>query len=194
MIESTNVAIVGAGPYGISLAAHLRARVVNFRIFGRSMGFWRDMPIGINLKSLAFATNIFVPEPGYTFDAWCRKHHLEDFEPCTMQSFAAYGLGVQERFVPELEEECVAKVSAAMRGFELTLASGRHVNARRVVLATGLSNLARRPEMLRRLPRELARHTSELADYSEFRGKEVAVIGGGSSAIEAGVLVREAGG
>lgn len=111
-----------------------------------------------------------------------------------MQSFAAYGLWMQERFVPELEEECVAKVSAAMRGLELTLASGRRVNARRVVLATGLSNLARRPEMLRRLPRELARHTSELADYSEFRGKEVAVIGGGASAIEAGVLVREAGG
>jgi hypothetical protein len=40
----------------------------------------------------------------------------------------------------------------------------------------------------------LARHTSSISDYSQFRGKTVAVIGGGASAIEAGALVREAGG
>lgn len=194
MTDDADVAIVGAGPYAISLAAHLRARGVSFRIFGPSMKFWRDMPVGVNLKSLAFATSISVPEPGYTFDAWCRQQNLEDFEPCTMQSFAAYGRWMQERLVPDLEEEQVAKVSAAVHGFELALASGKRVSARRVVLATGLSHLAHQPEALRNLPQELARHTSALSDYSEFRGKEVAVIGGGASAIEAGALVREAGG
>ena len=104
MTETTDVAIVGAGPYGLSLAAHLRARGTDFRIFGPAMKFWRDMPVGVNLKSLAFATSVYVPEPGYRYEEWCRKHGLEDFEPCTMQTFAEYGLWMQQRFVPELEE------------------------------------------------------------------------------------------
>jgi len=193
-IEDADVVIVGAGPYGLSLAAQLRKRRVSFRIIGQAMKFWREMPIGVNLKSLAFATNIFVPEPGYTFPEWCRQRGLEDFEPCTMQSFAEYGLWMQERFVPDLESEEVINVSAAGRGFDVTLSSGRRVNARRIVFATGLSYLARIPEVLRDLPRELASHTYFLSDYSDFRGKEVAVIGGGASAIEAGALVHEAGG
>src|SRR3974377_2226373 len=97
--QGTHVAMVGAGPYGLSLAAHLRARDVKFRIFGEPMRFWRNMPVGVNLKSLAFATNIALPTPGYSYPEWCRQHGLEDFEPCTMQSFAAYGLEIQKRFV-----------------------------------------------------------------------------------------------
>ncbi len=194
MPETTDVAIIGAGPYGLSLAAHLRARRVNFRVFGQAMKFWRDMPIGVNLKSLAFATNIYLPEPGHTYVEWCRKHGLEDFEPCTMQSFTEYGLGVQQRFVPELEEVLVANVAAAGDRFVLTLQSGDRVSARRVVVCTGLSYLANCPELVSALPPGLVRHTSSIANYSEFRGKTVAVIGGGASAIEAGALVREAGG
>jgi cation diffusion facilitator CzcD-associated flavoprotein CzcO len=91
-------------------------------------------------------------------------------------------------------EVLVANVSKAGDGFEVTLASGRRVRARRVVVSTGLCYLARHPEVLRDLPRELARHTCPISDYSEFRDKVVAVIGGGASAIETGALVHEAGG
>lgn len=39
------VAIIGAGPYGLSAAAHLRAAGVKATIFGHTMGFWeRQMP------------------------------------------------------------------------------------------------------------------------------------------------------
>jgi cation diffusion facilitator CzcD-associated flavoprotein CzcO len=193
-VEDVNVVIVGAGPYGLSLAAQFRKRRVSFRIIGQAMKFWRNMPIGINLKSPALGTNIYVPEPEHTFPEWCRQRGLEDFEPCTMQSFAEYGLWMQEHFVPDLESEEVINVSAAGRGFDVTLSGGRRMNARRVVFATGLSYLARIPEVLNHLPRELASHTYFLSDYSKFHGKEVAIIGGGASAIEAGALVYEAGG
>ncbi len=194
MSQATEVAIIGAGPYGLSLAAQLRARGVNHRIFGEAMRFWRDMPTGVNLKSLAFATNIYVPERGYTFPEWCRQRGLEDFEPCTMQSFAAYGLAIQKKFVPDLEEVVVTNVTARGGDFDVDLASGERFSARKVVVCTGLSGLANLPSVLSKLGREHMRHTFDVSDYGEFRGKTVAVIGAGASAIEAGALVREAGG
>jgi FAD-dependent urate hydroxylase len=139
MKPETEVAIIGAGPYGLSLAAHLRARGIKYRVFGDAMRFWRNMPVGVNLKSLAFATNISVPKRGYSFPEWCRQHGLEDFEPCTMQSFAAYGLEMQKKFVPDLEEVLVTNVSSRAGGFEVALSSGELLYARKVVVCTGLS-------------------------------------------------------
>jgi cation diffusion facilitator CzcD-associated flavoprotein CzcO len=194
MTGAVDVVIIGAGPYGLSLAAHLSARGVRFRIFGEAMRFWRDMPVGVNLKSLAFATNIAVPDKGYSFSSWCRKHGLEDFEPCTMQSFATYGLEMQKRFVPDLEEVLVTNVQAGLKDFDVTIASGETLRTRKVIVCTGLSYLVHTPEVLRGLTREHMRHTFDISDYSEFCGKKVAVIGGGASAIEAGALIREAGG
>jgi hypothetical protein len=194
MSDVSDVAIIGAGPYGLSLAAHLRAHGIPFRIFGESMRFWRDMPIGIYLKSFAFATNIAVPQRGCSFPEWCRRHGLEDYDPCTMQSFAAYGLEMQRRFIPDLEEVLVVNVAADDRGFDLTLQNGDSLRARRVVVATGLSELERIPPVLQALPPEIMRHTAAISDYSVFCGKSVAVIGAGASAIEAGTLVHEAGG
>src|SRR5580700_3205823 len=194
MKPGTDVAIIGAGPYGLSLAAHLRARGVKYRIFGEPMRFWLNMPVGVNLKSLAFATNIAVPTRGYSFPNWCRQHGLEDFEPCTMQSFSAYGLEIQKHFVPDVEEVLATNVSVRAGGFEVALSSGEHLRSRKVVVCTGLSGLAQIPDVLRELGPDRMRHTFDISDYSEFRNKTVAVIGAGASAIEAGALVREAGG
>jgi FAD-dependent urate hydroxylase len=158
------------------------------------MHFWRSMPKGLNLKSLGFATNICVPQPGHSFPEWCRRQGLEDVEPCSMESYAAYGLEIQQRFVPELEPQEVAMVrSAGEHRFEVTLSNGDIVHARNVVSATGLAGLAYTPEALHGLGEQLT-HTSDLHSYSHFAGKSVAVIGAGASAIEAAALVHEAGG
>lgn len=194
MAQDTDVTIIGAGPYGLGLAAHLRARGAKYRIFGDVMQFWRDMPVGVNLKSLAFATNIAVPKRGFSFPKWCLEHGLEDFEPCTMQSFATYGCEMQKLFVPDVEETFVANVASQGQRFEITLASGKRFSSRRVVSCTGLSGLSQVPETLRALGPDRMKHTFDISNYSEFQNKTVAVIGAGASAIEAGALVREAGG
>jgi thioredoxin reductase len=158
------------------------------------MRFWRDMPAGVNLKSLAFATNIYVPERGHTFPKWCVEHGLEDFEPCTMHSFATYGCEMQKRFVADLEDVFVTNVEMRGKQFEITLATGEHFSCRKVIVCTGLSGLAHVPSELQNLGPDHMRHTFNVSSYEGFRDKTVAVIGAGASAIEAGALVREAGG
>jgi len=193
-MKDIHVAIIGSGPYALSLAAHLRSNGTSHRVFGPAMQFWRSMPKGLNLKSLGFATNICVPHPGHTFPEWCRRRGLEDHEPCSMESYAAYGLEIQQRFVPDLEQEEVVMVrQAGKHRFEITLSNGDFLHAHNVVSATGLSGLAYTPVALDGLGKHLT-HTSALHSYSHFAGKSVAVIGAGASAIEAAALVHEAGG
>src|ERR1039458_8844169 len=62
-----DTAIIGAGPYGLSIAAHLRHRGIPFRIFGRPMDSWlQHMPKGMMLKSDGFASDIYDPEQAFT--------------------------------------------------------------------------------------------------------------------------------
>jgi FAD-dependent urate hydroxylase len=93
-----------------------------------------------------------------------------------------------------VEEVLVTSVSLRPDGFEVALSSGERLRSRKVVVCTGLSGLAQIPDILRELGPDRMRHTFDISDYSVFRNKTVAVIGAGSSAIEAGALVREAGG
>lgn len=194
MTTTIDAAVIGAGPYGLSVAAHLKDRGVGLRVFGTPMSFWRAMPESINLKSPAFSTCVFVPRKSFTYPEYCRARGLEDVEPCSMASFAAYGQWVQRTLLPEVEPTDVADVSAPFGGaFEVRLRGGETFRARSVVVATGLSHFARLPAALEGLPPELVSHTSEHSSYAPFAGKDVAVLGAGASALEAATLLLEAG-
>jgi hypothetical protein len=67
MMRSVDVAIVGAGPYGLSLAAHLHSRGVDARVFGEPMRAWKNnMPAGMLLKSYPWASNLSDAESTFT--------------------------------------------------------------------------------------------------------------------------------
>jgi cation diffusion facilitator CzcD-associated flavoprotein CzcO len=187
-----DVAIAGAGPYGLSIASHLRHRNVTFRVFGEPMRFWRDMPRGLFLKSLGFATTIANPE-GLSYDGWCRERGLESTEPCSMESFAEYGLWLQGKLVPQVETQDVVRIRQQDGVFHLTLSEGDELVARRVVVAVGLRYFQRLPPGLAGLPASLVSHTAQLGGYEHLRGKDVCVIGAGQSALEAATLLHEAG-
>ncbi len=109
-----DVAIVGAGPYGLSIAAHLRARGVDFRVFGTPLSTWRTaMPNRMLLKSDGFASSLSAPAPDSSLADYCRAHdlpyHPTDI-PVPIQTFIEYGLDFQRRFVPDVEERVVTSV------------------------------------------------------------------------------------
>jgi NADPH-dependent 2,4-dienoyl-CoA reductase/sulfur reductase-like enzyme len=191
-LHPLDVAIAGAGPYGLAIASHLRCLNVAFRVFGEPMRFWLDMPKGLFLKSFGFATTIANPH-GLRYDEWCRERGLQTLEPCSMESFAEYGLSVQRTLVPEVESQEVVHVAQDGGLFRLTLSGGERLLARRVVVAVGLRYFQRLPPALRSLPAELASHTAQHGNYQRFRDKDVCVIGAGQSALEAATLLREAG-
>ena len=190
------VAIIGAGPYGLSLAAHLSARKIENRIFGHTMRFWSDIAEAGGeryLKSFCFGTNLSTPTPGYSFADYNEPRGLETFEPCSMANFTAYGRWFQQHNVPWVEPVEVERVDQQSGGFAIHLSDGERFVADRVVIATGLSGFAHVPPVLASLPPALAAHTSKITSFAAFKGCEVAVIGAGQSALEAAALLREAG-
>jgi FAD-dependent urate hydroxylase len=196
MSGNTAVAIVGAGPYGLSLSAHLAARKVKHRIFGRPMQFWSDIAGAGGeryLKSYCFGTNISTPTAGYSFADYSRPRGLETFEPCSIADFAAYGHWFQQENVPWVEPTEVALIDRQAKGFALTLVDGQSLLADCVVIATGLDRFARVPREIASLLGRFATHTSGIESFAAFNGLEIAVVGAGQSALEAAALLHEAG-
>ncbi|MGP6159086.1 MAG: NAD(P)-binding domain-containing protein [Vulcanimicrobiaceae bacterium] len=193
----SQVAIVGAGPYGLSLAAHLRARAVDFRIFGGAMDMWRKhMPKGMFLKSEGFASCLSDPDGTFTLERYCREHGITYGDvgvPVALETFVAYGLAFQRRFVPHLDERIVAEIARDGDGFELRLADGERVRARQVVIAVGISHYAYVPPVLARLPADFVSHTSSFHELDCFAGRDVTVIGAGASAVDVAGLLHVAG-
>ena len=194
---ATDIAIVGAGPYGLSIAAYLRNGGANFRIFGTPMQSWREhMPKGMLLKSEGFASFLFDPESSYTLEHYCAENNLPYAHvgiPVPLETFAAYGLEFQKRLVPMLEETNITSVKRSPAGFELQTAQGETFGAHKVILATGIAHFGYLPSLLADLPREKVTHSSDHHDLDKFKGQTVAVIGGGSSAIDMAALLHEHG-
>lgn len=190
------MAIIGAGPYGLSLAAHLAAAQVEHRIFGHPMQFWSNVAAAGGrrfLRTYCFGTSISAPHPGFTFPDYSGPRGLETFEPCSISDFADYGQWFQRTNVPWVERTDVVRVRGEAHRYKLTLANGLDVAAEHVVVSTGLAGFAYMPTALGSLPSALAAHTSEISSFASFKGREVAVIGAGQSALEAAALLSEAG-
>jgi thioredoxin reductase len=192
-LKTIETAIIGGGPYGLSLATQLGAKGVPYRIFGEAMRSWKQMPKGMFLKSLGFATSIATPQKGMDFPSWLAARGLETFEPCSYAHFAEYGIWVQNKLVPTLEQTDVTRLASKDGVFSLTLETGEELTAKQVVVAIGLGPFQRLPQVLQGFPRALVSHTFGHADFAQFAGKEVAVLGAGQSALEAAVLLYEQG-
>jgi thioredoxin reductase len=95
--------------------------------------------------------------------------------------------------VPELEDKQVVSIERSTSGYLLKLEDGERFNARNVVLAVGITHFDYVPENLANLPAEFLSHSSRHHDVEQFRGREVVVIGGGSSALDWAALLHEAG-
>jgi hypothetical protein len=188
------VAIVGAGPYGLAVGAHLRDAGVPVRQFGRPMSYWREqMPSEMWLRSSLQASSISDPHRALRIEQYAEAEGRPLSRPITLTEFVEYGDWFQRKTAPDLDERRIDNIERDAGGFTLTLEDGERVGASRVVVAAGLFPFARRPAIFAGLPQSSISHASEHADLSVFSGKSVAVIGSGQSALESAALLREEG-
>ena len=190
-----NVTVIGAGPYGLSSTAYLRAQqVLETRVFGEPMAFWeKQMPAGMCLRSHPLASHIADPRQELTLDAYGRQSGNHIPKPVPLERFVDYGRWYQSRAVPDLDKRLVHSIEICSRGFKVVIADGEEFTSRRVVVAGGISPFATRPAEFAGVPSELASHTSEHNDLRKFKGQQVVVIGAGQSALESAALLKEAG-
>jgi len=197
MSTMIDIAIIGAGPYGLSLAAHLAAAELDVHVFGKPMQFWRScMPQGMVLKSEGFASNLWHPDGAFTLEDYCWEHRLpykHSGLPIPLQTFIDYGLEFQHRFVPVLDQRNVTLLARRSGGFVLRLHDGETVRARRVVVAAGIGSFKYVPCELDPIAGPLCSHSTDHCALDGFAGKQVLVIGGGASGVELAALISQRG-
>ncbi len=196
-MSAVQAAIVGAGPYGLSIAAYLRAAGVGHRVLGQPMHSWAQcMPSGMMLRSEPFASSLWDPRRHYTYARYCAERGLP-YEPIglppTLQRFLEYTTWFQQHAVGDVPGDMVRHIRREAKGFALTLADGSELFARKVVLATGQMAFRRVPEELETLGSPHVVHSMLMDEPASYRDKDVIVVGRGQSALQWSALLHEAG-
>lgn len=196
-MQPIDTAVVGAGPYGLSIAAHLRVAGVAHEIFGEPLESWQSfMPQGMLLKSEPFASNLWDPARRFTYEKYLAEKGIayrRVLDPIPVERFVEYGQWFRRHAVGEVRRVKVRRVARADGAYSLELEDGTVSKARRVILATGHMGFRNLPDELKGLPEGMCLHSTALHDLRRFAGRDVTVIGAGGSALESAALLHEAG-
>ena len=192
MPEQLDVAIVGAGPYGLSVAAHLpEGRVL---VFGEPMHTWRTrMPPDMLLRSDWEETSLSAPNNAGTIDVWAREAGEARQNPIPLQTFLRYADWFRGRFVRENDPSNVAELDRAGGTYRLSTAAGEEFDARKVVLAVGVTAFSYAPPPFREVLGDRVRFAIDPQDYGAHAGRRVIVVGGGQGGLESAALAARSG-
>jgi thioredoxin reductase len=193
MNEIRDTVVIGAGPQGLAVAAHLRASGRQPLVFGEPLGFWKHhMPDAMVLRSMPRASSISEPSRIQTFPRFAANHGSMEV-PIPIADFIAYGASFQRDLVPDVDTRRVSAVETEEDRFRLSLDDETAIEARRVIVAAGIAPFRYIPAPFRSVPNEVASHTFDHSSLGRFAGRCVVVIGGGQSALESGAILRETG-
>jgi thioredoxin reductase len=191
MPKDPQAVVVGAGPQGLAVAAHLRDAGVKTLVLGEPMGFWKHhMPDGMVLRSLPRASSISDPTAAYCL-ARFEALRGPSATPIPIEHFIEYGTWFQREVVPDVDTRRVSLIQPRDDGFRLVLDDGDMIESRRVIVAAGIEKFAFTPPQFRSLPASIASHTLTHSDLGSFAGQRVVVVGGGQSALESAALLHE---
>ncbi len=199
--SAVDVAVVGAGPYGLAATAYLRGAGLRVHTFGEAMGSWRTgMPSQMLLRSSLRASSIAHPRAGFRIEDWYAEVSRPISQPILLQDFLDYASWWAQKVVPDIDPRRVAQISRTevlypgSEGFVLRLSDGALVAARRVVVALGFESSARWPdEVAAAAPDQAVSHVADNLDLAGFAGRRLVVIGSGQSALESAAIAHEAG-
>jgi cation diffusion facilitator CzcD-associated flavoprotein CzcO len=192
----TDVLIIGAGPYGFSLAYELHARGIPFRIFGKPMSLWFDHVLpNVQLRSDWRASQLYSRDGRLALTRYLKEHYdavkaeslLQGRVPTAL--FRDYLRWAMTQIPAHTIEQKIVSLERGARSFIATTDQGSTVQARRVVIATGIESHRHLPAPLAELPSALLIHGWEVNRYVAMQDRRILVVGGGQSAGEAVALL-----
>ena len=195
MSLDAEVAVIGAGPYGLACTRFLKNAGIDVLTFGEKMRFWQErMPEKMILRSRRRSSHIADPDGSLSLDAFAAEHGHPRLDPVPLTEFESYGAWYGERAVPDLDGRRIAAVvPRGERSFTLRVEDGAELTVSRVIVAAGISPFAWRDSPLAELPDDVVSHSSYHRDFGRFRGRSVVVVGCGQSALESAALLHEEG-
>lgn len=192
----TDLLVVGAGPYGLGIAAYARTLGLDPLLVGRSMAFWREqMPHGMFLRS-SWDWH-YDPNNVVTIEAWLQAtgRSKESIDPFPLDDYLDFASWFEEIAGLQPVDLPIQRIDRRPDDrYDAVFVDGSVVTSRNVVLALGFGHFAFVPTSLAQiLPAEHVAHTVEYVDFSDACGKRFAIAGGRQSAYEWAALLHEAG-
>lgn len=185
--------IIGAGPFGLSLAAHLKHIGADHLVVGKPMEFWKkNMPDGMYLRS-DLSWHLDADEI-YTMKAFIYSEgiSMNSAEPVSLEFYLNYTKWFTEQTKPNIHEAYVRKLTKIDGGFVAELDDNSIIEAKNVVIAIGMQYFINQPvELIKLLPTGRYSHTCETIDFNKFNNKRILIIGGRQSAFEWAALLNE---
>jgi hypothetical protein len=175
------------------MAAHLSEKRV--RVFGEPMRTWRKlMPPDMIMRSTWDRSNLSDPQQRGRLADWAAVTGRPRVEPLPLRMFLEYSQWFQDRFVKDLDQSSVVGVEAASTGgFRVRTAAGDELDARRLIVAVGVTPFPVLPDALREVPEDRLSYAVERQEFSPLAGQRVLLVGAGQTALESASLAIDAG-
>lgn len=189
-----DLVIIGAGPYGISIAAHAQANGLSYELLGYPMDFWKNtMPQDMFIRTPYEYIQFPDINDELTIERFREETGAELVNPLPRPTFVRYAMWFAEKTGVKFTPELVKTLEVDVDVFHVTTETRQVISARNVVISTGIEHYKHLPDLYKNLPSHLVSHTSGYTHFDQFAGKSIAVIGSGQSAWEAAGLLHIAG-
>jgi cation diffusion facilitator CzcD-associated flavoprotein CzcO len=187
-----DVIIIGAGPYGISIAAHAAEKKLSYKLIGYPMDFWKSqMPQKMFIRTPHELVRLSDPNDYFTIQRYAKETGANLETPLPRPIFVDYAFWFAEKTGVAFTPELAAGLTFDGQTFEVVTDQGSHFQAKNVVISIGVQPFKHVPAAFRELPEHLVSHTSGYTSFDQFSGKDVIVVGSGQSAWEAAALLYE---
>ncbi|MDW7691569.1 NAD(P)-binding domain-containing protein [Flammeovirgaceae bacterium SG7u.111] len=185
--------IIGAGPYGLSLATIAKAKGLKYLVLGKPLEFWdNNMPKEMILRS-GKGWHID-PLEVHTFQKFLLERSYDDLNYFSKKIFIEYGRWFLAKKQLNIAEEYVLNINREDSIYQLDTSDNNTYISSAVVVAIGAKYFYYIPkDIVSNIPANFYSHTCHTIDFHGYANKRILVVGGRQSAFEWATLLTENG-